>query len=290
MPVAVGLSRRTLVIGFCLITGSICSAVFPSAAITDAINRSVWSLCVPIQSFIGSQAAFVNRAWHDVARLSSVNAENERLKHQVEQLSVLQVRVDRLKRENRRLTQLLEFGETRKDLRLLAADVRRRSNSPYFRTIGLDIGASGSAVEVGMPVISSHGLVGQIRRLTADYAEVLLVTDPRTAVDVVLEKSRVRGIAVGSGDPREHLMTLKYIDRSTIVVEGERVLTTGDDGRFPADLLVGVAQSKTSSKSSPFQGAGVRPSASLDDLRAVYIVLGTTGLSPDGGQFVGGDR
>ena len=203
---------------------------------------------------------------------------------------MLNVRIERLKNENKRLSTLLDLGEKRKDLRLSLAHVRQRSNSPYFRTLGLRVETAGKQIEIGMAALSAEGLVGQLSRVENGRAEVLLLTDPRTAVDVVLEKSRVRGVAVGNGDPQEHTMTLKYLDRTIPLIDGERVMTTGDDGRFPADILVGTVKMSREGPSGPFRDAVVRPAARLDDVRFIYIVLGTTGLTPDGSQFLRGRK
>ena len=85
-------------------------------------------------------------------------------------------------------------------------------------------------------------------------------------------------------------MTLKYLDRTVPVIDGERVVTTGDDGRFPADIAVGRVYVAQGGQAGPFQGAIVRPIVSLDNVRLVYIVLGTTGLTNDGRRFLKGGK
>ena len=135
-----------------------------------------------------------------------------------------------------------------------------------------------------MSVIASGGLVGQIRAIVNEKPEVLLVTDARSAVDVVLEKSRTRGIAVGSGDQRTYRAELKYVDRAESAQDGERVLTTGDDGRFQAGLLLGTVRLDPR---APRRQISVIPAVHFEALDLVYVVLGETGLEPDGKALQG---
>ena len=140
---------------------------------------------------------------------------------------------------------------------------------------------------VGMPVIASGGLVGQIRDIVNGKPQVLLVTDARSAVDVILETSRTRGIAVGSGDQRTYRTELKYVDRSESAIDGERVLTTGDDERFNEGLYVGTVRLDPK---APRRQITVLPAVRFEELDLVYIVLGTTGLTPDGRRYKGRKR
>ena len=279
--------RRVFIVTVALIIiSSILVAAQSHNRSVDGLNQLVFKIVAPVHEVIAGQAMGLKAIWSEYGNLRGVHAENERLRAENERLRLLNVRIQRLKVEKKRLANLLDIGEKRKDLRLSVAYVRHRSNSPYFRTLGLKVEMTGAKVESGMPVLSADGLVGQVSRVSDERGEVLLLTDPRTAVDVVLEKSRVRGVAVGNGDPREHTMTLKYLDRTVPLIDGERVMTTGDDGRFPSDILVGTVQVTQDGKSGPFRDAVVRPAARLDDVRLVYVVLGTTGLSQDGARFL----
>jgi rod shape-determining protein MreC len=121
-------------------------------------------------------------------------------------------------------------------------------------------------------------------------ADVLLITDPRSAVDVVLEQSRARGVAVGTGEADRYAARLQYLQRDVKAVEGERVLTTGDDGRYPRGLMVGEVRRTGIEDTGPFQRAEAVPVVDLNALDEVFVVLGPTGLSADGGRFEGGEK
>ncbi|MCB9541272.1 MAG: rod shape-determining protein MreC [bacterium] len=251
------------------------------------IGAIVVAITAPIQSGLTAAGSSIHTLWEDYLALRGVREENTTLRERVRDLQEQAARTADLLAENERLRRLLDLADRRKDLRLQAARVVARSNSPFFRVMRLEIDVDDpSRLEEGQPVIAPGGVVGQIRSLTGDRAEVLLVTDPRSAIDVVLETSRARGVAVGTGEPERYAARLEYLERSVKAVAGERVLTTGDDGRYPGGLVVGeVSPEAGQAESGPFQNARVRPLVDLGALEEVFIVLGPTGLSPDGTRF-----
>ena len=63
---------------------------------------------------------------------------------------------------------------------------------------------------------------------------------------------------------------------------GERVLTTGDDGRYPRGLALGRVATLKTQAHGLFQDAELEPLVDLSALEEVFVVLGPTGLTPDG--------
>ena len=226
-----------------------------------AIGRLVSRIAAPLQIVVTSAGRSVREARESYMALTEVRAQNRVLEDEVRSLREKSAEADGLRAENDRLRALRELGDKRKDLRLRAARVRARAVSPYFRvlrvTLDAEGGVDGPDVKPGMPVLASGGLVGQVRAVTGEGAEVLLITDPRSAVDVVLETSRVRGLAVGMGEPDRYAARLEYLQRSDETVVGERALTTGDDGRYPRGLAVGRVTSVKAQAHGLFQDAEI---------------------------------
>jgi len=280
--------RRAIATGIILVGASLAFLFFDRAGVhAGPVGRTVIAVTAPVQGGLTVAGRSVNGIYGDYLALRGVREENVLLRARVRELQEQAARTADLVTENERLRRLLELADRRKDLRLRAARVIGRSNSPFFRVmkIELDIGEPEN-IEEGMPVVAPGGVVGQVRTLTGHRAEVLLVTDPRSAIDVVLEKSRARGVAVGTGEPERYRARLEYLERSVEAVDGERVLTTGDDGRYPPGLVVGaVAVDGSGEESGPFRSAQVRPLVDLGALEEVFVVLGPTGLSPDGARF-----
>ncbi len=285
--------RKAILTGLGLVSLSLVLLFFDRNGVHPGpLGQGVIAVAAPIHAGLTGAGRSVHGLWGDYLALRGVREENAELRDRVRSLQEQAARTADLLAENERLRGLLELADRRKDLRLRAARVAGRSNSPYFRVmrIELDVGDA-THIEEGMPIIAPGGVVGQIRTLVGARAEVLLVTDPRSAIDVVLEKSRARGVAVGTGEEDRYEARLEYLERAVEAVDGERVLTTGDDGRYPAGLVLGsVIAAGPGEETGPFQSARVRPMVDLGALEEVFVVLGPTGLSPDGTRFEGRDR
>lgn len=276
--------------------GVICVLVHLALLFFDArgpgsgtVAHTLESLTSPLNSVVSAGGRSVNGLWTDYLALANVRQENIRLREENNRLKGRIASLNRLDLENRRLTGLLEIAESRKDLRLRVARVSTRARSRQYRVVGLELDST-EGIEVGMAVVAQGGLVGQIRAIDEGRASVLLVTDPRSAVDVLLEKSRVRGIAVGSGHPTRYSARLRYLERSAKVMPDESVMTTGDDGRFPPGLLVGRVAAAERGVGASAREVQVQAAVDFEDLTLVYIVLGTTGLTPSGDDYVTGRK
>ena len=275
--------RRPILVGILLFTLSVVCLFFDRAETgAGPMSRAVGRVFSPLHVLVTSAAHSVRVLRADFVSLTEVRAQNQTLEAQLQTERNERAELEGLRSENDRLRSLLELADKRKDLRLKAARVVARSVSPYFRVLKISLEGDGDDVKPGMPVLAPGGLVGQVRAASGDRVEVLLVTDPRSAIDVVLETSRARGMAVGTGEPDRYAARLEYLQRSEETAVGERVLTTGDDGRYPRGLAVGRITTLTTQAHGLFQDAELEPMVDLSALEEVFVVLGPSGLTPDG--------
>ena len=84
----------------------------------------------------------------------------------------------------------------------------------------------------------------------------------------MLGNSRVQSPVGGAGEP---LLVMKYVANDDQVNIGERVVTSGMDKIFPRDLPIGTI---TDIKpGNPFKSIRIRPSANLERLEEVIVLL-----------------
>jgi rod shape-determining protein MreC len=84
----------------------------------------------------------------------------------------------------------------------------------------------------------------------------------------MLGNSRVQSPVGGAGEP---LLVMKYVANDDVVNVGERVVTSGMDKIFPRDLPIGTI---TDIKpGNPFKSIRIRPSANLERLEEVIVLL-----------------
>ena len=80
------------------------------------------------------------------------------------------------------------------------------------------------------------GLVGRISGVGSSTSRVLLLTDASSRIPVSIPASGQNAILAGDNSPYPFVDFLEHPDR---VRPGDRVISSGDGGVFPAGLLVG---------------------------------------------------
>ncbi|GEM_PF-5863969 len=126
---------------------------------------------------------------------------------------------------------------------LLGAHVVLHSLQSTYKMLLIDRGRD-DGVHAGMIAVANGALVGRVERVAAHSASVLLLTDPAHAVDVLVQRSQTRGIVEGRGDAAGFarvlgVSRLAYLPDGADVIEGDVLLTSGLDGRYPAAIPVG---------------------------------------------------
>ncbi|GBD30461.1 Cell shape-determining protein MreC [bacterium HR32] len=107
---------------------------------------------------------------------------------------------------------------------------------------------------------------------------MLLVTDPRSSVGVLVRTSREAGLVEGQGT---EVLRLRYLSRSAVLREGDVLVSSGLGGVFPRGLVVGTVVSVSRPVGALFQEAQVRPAADLSRLEEVLVIVsGGGGAGP----------
>ena len=199
--------------------------------------------------------------------LAGFRSENERLRKRVQTLEVEWQRLLEAEATNRRLQQLLDF---RSELPggAITATIIADSATSWFQSCVLNKG-SADGVRKGMAVVTPLGVVGKVVTVTGRTAKVLLLTDPNSGIDVLVQRTRSRGIVSGS---LESGTVLKYMKRSEDVQEGDRLVTSGLDTVFPKGLLVGTVIKVRKQNRGLFQSVEVWPAVHAERVEEVLVV------------------
>lgn len=196
-----------------------------------------------------------------------LHAENVELRRELIASNARMHRLAAVAEENQRLRDLL--GGTR-GFRLSArlAGIVDVDLDPGRQRIVLDVGSEGG-VFVGQAMIDAGGVLGQVVEVGPRHATALLLTDPDHAIPVQVARSGLRAIAYGTGRIGE--LRLPNIPQSADIRVGDRLVTSGIGGRFPAGFPVGVVEALRPDDTRLFVVAEARPAARLD--RGVEVLL-----------------
>ncbi|MCH7609298.1 MAG: rod shape-determining protein MreC [Chloroflexi bacterium] len=195
------------------------------------------------------------------ARIGELEAENAQLEDRL-------IGLQEQAAEAEVLGALLNYARTRPESRYLSTNVIGLDPSPFIRSINIGVG-SDRGVRHGMPVVTDEGLVGRVTEVTAVTSRVQLITDPASAVNVLLQGSRADGLL--SAQPNGELW-VELIDQDASVEPGELVLTSGLGGAFPADIAVGRVVSVRRRDFEMFQRAVIQPTVNFNALEIVLLV------------------
>lgn len=193
----------------------------------------------------------------------------ENLQKQNDELQAKLTSMQDVQLENTRLRDALQF-KTTITLPLLAAHVVAHDVSSDYLGIRIDRGEV-DGIRAGMGVIAPGGVVGRVLRVTANYSDVLALADPTSNVDVLIQRSRARGIL--SGQAKQLTCKLKYIDRLDDVQVEDTLVTTGFENVFPAGLLVGHVTAVIPNSNGILQTVTVKTAVNIYRLEEVFVVL-----------------
>jgi rod shape-determining protein MreC len=219
---------------------------------------------------------FVEELWRDYVALRDLRAENEKLRAELARHREERTRLIGVLQENARLRELLEFKERRPDLKLRPARVIGRDVTPFFRVlrVKLDARTTDFTVKEQMAVVSAEGVVGQVVEVYDGFADIMLVADPRSRVDVMTQRTRTRGMVHGLGHSKDYEAQIAYLRRKDEITEGDAVVTSGKGGVYPAELVVGSVSEVGRKAYGLEQKAVVEPSVDFSRLEEVFIVTG----------------
>ncbi|ADW16929.1 rod shape-determining protein MreC [Desulfobulbus propionicus DSM 2032] len=266
------LFRIVLLAGFLLTSAFIFLVSTLGSQNFGSLHKLILEAAGPLQKFVAIGSASVEKfksEYIDILQDSlRLREENKRLVQQLQENEQLLNKSREAMATNASLRKLLEFKNTLGEQSSVAATIIGKDPSAMFRSVIIDQG-SNSGIMKGDPVVNNDGVVGQVFTITPNYAKVLLAIAPSSAIDVLLQETRVRGILKGNGTLTYRL---EYILKTAEVKEGDHVVTAGYGGVFPTGLQVGVVSKIIKKPRGMFHEIEVTPSVDYQKLENLLIL------------------
>ena len=231
--------------------------------------RRILSTAVhPVRLVIDAPFSLGHWIGDSVATRAELTQENRQLKQQNLIQSARLQRYIALQAENARLRALLD-STAKVSGRVLIGEIMSIDMNPFRHQIMINKGSK-DGVYVGQALIDADGIIGQVVRDQFFSAEALLITDIDHALPVEIVRSRLRTIAVGTGDLER--LSLPFLPRNTDVVDGDILVTSGLGGTFPPGYPVGMINKISGDSGEPFLTVGASPAAALNRIREVLLI------------------
>ena len=241
----------------------------------SAIDEALLRITAPLEAGVSWIVEGLGGAWSRYIALIDVEDENRELRADNERLRKDLASMSRRAYDVEALEDLAVV-KRRTPADSVGARVIGAALTPQFRVLRLRIDRGKADIQPDMPVIAGAGPVGKIDKVYGDYADVILVSDPGSRIDVVIKDTGARGLLVGLGRPDGYACKIDWLERQTRegikVKVGDEVVTSGLGASFPPGLVVGKV-SKISGDDGMFQSVEVSPIVDVSKVRAVMVLL-----------------
>jgi rod shape-determining protein MreC len=242
----------------------------------------------PLQRIGTAPVDFAARLGEYVSTQAQLVAENEQLRARALAYSQDAQRFQAAQAEAEQLRRLIGAAE-RLAVRATPAEVLYVGRDPYSRKLFIDRGAA-QGVRPGSPIADEDGVIGQVTRVHPLVAEVTLLTDRDQAVPVQVVRNGLRAVAFGAG--ASGMLELRFMSAVADIQTGDRLVTSGIDGTYPAGLPVASVVRIERDAEETFARAVCQPVAGIERGRYVLILANESAHPPlpEAGKDRGGDK
>jgi rod shape-determining protein MreC len=225
--------------GLCLIIAALLVWLDRPAARIEPLSDARASFndaALPVLQFAGEPLRGAGNMGPWWRRQIELAEENRALRLRAAELRAWRDVALSLQERNRRYEDMLNVHGPDMGARISAWTVADQSTD--FVRSRLVAAGSDQGVETGLPAVNIYGLIGRTVDVGRQSARVLMLTDFNSRVAVMADRSNARALLVGDNTdfPR-----LEYLGRDPDLVEGDRIVTSGDDNVMPRGLPVGEA-------------------------------------------------
>lgn len=201
----------------------------------------------------------------DNEKLASVNADLKRRNRDVESY----------REENLRLQELLDLKNSLDGADTVAARVISYSGTNSCELLELSKGTL-SGIAEGDTVITPDGVVGKITEAGPAYSIVKTILAPSSAVGIRVTRTGGAGLVEGDDElAKEQQCKLSFLDRTTTMIVGDLIETSGSGGIYPPGLAIGSVISISADSSGGLNHAVIEPAVDIDRMGEVLVIRGS---------------
>ncbi|GAB4510094.1 MAG: rod shape-determining protein MreC [Sulfuricaulis sp.] len=234
----------------------------------EKIRAGLNALAYPIQ-IIASVPAYIGRGTADFfTTRGTLREDNEKLLVERQALLAKLQQFDALEQENQRLRLMLVSAAQVAD-KAIAAELVEVSSEPFTRKVVVAKGSQ-DGVYVGQSVIDAHGIMGQVTQVAGRVSRVTLITDAGHAIPVLNNRSGLRALVFGTGNP--DTVKVPYLTANADIKEGDLLVSSGMGGTFPPGYPVAQVTKIVNDQNEAFLAITARPAAQLNHGKQVLLI------------------
>lgn len=235
------------------------------------IKNTFYIAASPLLKIFGTAGESTSGFLGGFLNTKSLNQENNNLKQEnqslLSQISLLQETVKADQATQSVIQNTKEDSFTLAEVRVLGMDT---ANDFMLINKG-----SQDGISENMPVISSTKvLFGKVYKVYKNFSQVMLLSNKNSVVDAKIQlgdptQSPILGVVKGSGNLS---LYLDLVSSEEQINPEDTLITSGQEGIFPKDLLIGKIQSTDKNDLKPFQTANLQPFFNGDSIENVFVI------------------
>lgn len=235
----------------------------------DDSRSALTSFLTPFKEVVQLPGLFIeNSAGYFISK-KNLNEEIQRLTKENQLLQLDAARMEEMRQENENLRYLVSALAATTD-HVVTTEVIGRPADPFSRRIQIAAGAL-DGVQVGMPVIGPFGVLGQVSRTVSHQSEVTLISDHKSRISVINNRTGQIFLLAGTGD--SGLLTVAFAQPSADLQPGDELVTSGLDHLYPKAVLTAIVKSSTYVPGEAYRRVEATAAADLTDVQFATVVL-----------------
>jgi len=200
----------------------------------ERIRMGLVDRFVPNMEWAMAPVSKAAQMFQDFQSYDRIYSQNQELRRELQRMKAWREAALQLEQENARLLDLNKVKLNAK-LSFISGKVLTDSGSRFRQSAIINLGRADGVVE-GWGAMDGLGLVGRIAGVGEASSRVLFVTDTSSNIPVLIKPSNQRAILSGDNTLSPPLLFIESFEQ---IKPGDRIVTSGDGGVFPANLLVG---------------------------------------------------
>jgi rod shape-determining protein MreC len=212
----------------------------------------------PVELVANMPSEFMRDAKKYFSVHNALVQENYILKQQAFEHAIKLQRLNSLQAENTHLRSLLG-GDIPIHPRAILGDISHTGRDPFRNVVVVNRGSQHN-IQAGQAVVDAKGVLGQVTRVYPFSSEVTLITDKNLSIPVQVERNQLRAIAFGQSG---NTLDVPYLPSNVDIKIGDKLVTSGIDGIYPAGLAVATVTTINQDSKSPFAKIISTPTAQV---------------------------
>jgi rod shape-determining protein MreC len=238
----------------------------------DGLRGTLALVAYPLQRAATAPIDFLNAVGDYFSTQAQLVEDNATLRAKTLALSQSAQRYEAAEADAAQLRRLIGAAE-KLEVKATPAEILYAGRDPYSRKVFINLGDT-HGVKPGSPVTDESGVVGQVTRVHPLISEVTLLTDQDQAIPVQVVRNGLRAVAFGGGP--SGMLELRFMPANAEIQNGDRLVTSGIDGTYPAGLPVATVVRIERDAEHSFARVVCKAAAGVDRGRYVLVLSDET--------------